>query len=538
MSTLDLADIQGNIHRPYGRFGFPHSRHFFFTVHDAEAGRVFVQAIRPRVTTAEPWEQIEVSPGVTKTKRPPITLNIGFTWGGLRAIGVPTRTLRLFPDEFIEGMRYRAPILGDIADSDPERWDAAWHGDQHAHIWVSLNAGANPDGSMAPIMGEWTTWIEKLVAESKGGVTLLTGHGKEGTGKWQDSSAVMEDHGGVQVPTAAEHFGFTDGISDPAFRNQYPDASTQALQNRGGGKLPVGQYDPDHLPWDALETGEFILGNVDEGQELPSATQPAEFARNGTFMVYRKLREDVAAFEATMDRLASEWMHVTGETDKAIAGETVRAKIVGRWRSGLPLIVAPTWADHQRIMTEWGDCPALMIKADKTTADRERLAAYTALFTDYRYGEDPEGRKCPMGAHVRRANPRDMLDPAVGPKSGSTTLVNRRRIIRRGLPYDDGNGECGVIFMVLCASLFRQFEFVQQQWIDYGLDFDAGNDSCPLIGNHVQSAKHVIPSGPANDATFIAANLPAFVATRGGDYFFIPGMNAIRMLAMGTVDPT
>ena len=189
-------------------------------------------------------------------------------------------------------------------------------------------------------------------------------------------------------------------------------------------------------------------------------------------------------------------------------------------------------------MTEWGDCPALMIKADKTTADRERLAAYTALFTDYRYGEDPEGRKCPMGAHVRRANPRDMLDPAVGPKSGSTTLVNRRRIIRRGLPYDDGNGECGVIFMVLCASLFRQFEFVQQQWIDYGLDFDAGNDSCPLIGNHVQSAKHVIPSGPANDATFVAANLPAFVATRGGDYFFIPGMNAIRMLAMGTVDPT
>jgi hypothetical protein len=95
-----------------------------------------------------------------------------------------------------------------------------------------------------------------------------------------------------------------------------------------------------------------------------------------------------------------------------------------------------------------------------------------------------------------------------------------------------------VIFMGICSSLFRQFEFMQQQWMNYGLDFESGNDSCPLIGNRSQSDKHVIPAGGANETPFVVAGLPEFVTTRGGDYFFLPSMSAIRMIAMGTVDPT
>jgi deferrochelatase/peroxidase EfeB len=132
-------------------------------------------------------------------------------------------------------------------------------------------------------------------------------------------------------------------------------------------------------------------------------------------------------------------------------------------------------------------------------------------------------------------------------------LNNRRRILRRGLPYGvappdatDDRGEHGIVMLVVCASLFRQFEFVQQQWINYGLDAQAGNDTCPLVGNHSPGnkltgpkAKFVIPADPdKGHPPFIVEGIPQFVETHGGDYFFIPSMTALRMIGMGTVDPT
>jgi len=126
MIRLDLADIQGNIHRPYGRFGFPHTRHFFFNIADASAGRRFVQGVRPRITTAEPWNKAEAADGSTIVVKPIITLNIGFTFYGLHALGLPARTLRLLPDEFIDGMGARSEILGDVGGSSPDRWEPIW----------------------------------------------------------------------------------------------------------------------------------------------------------------------------------------------------------------------------------------------------------------------------------------------------------------------------------------------------------------------------------------------------------------------------
>ena len=166
MIELDLPDIQGNIHRPYGRFGFPHSRHLFFTIADAAAGRLFVQGIRPRITTAEPWGKSEAGgAGPTLLRKPPITLNIGFTFLGLRALDLPTRTLRLLPDEFIDGMGCRADILGDVEGSAPRHWDPVWHAHldgsvRPVHVWVSLNVGANPDGTPLPELAQWTTWLQ------------------------------------------------------------------------------------------------------------------------------------------------------------------------------------------------------------------------------------------------------------------------------------------------------------------------------------------------------------------------------------------
>jgi Dyp-type peroxidase family len=536
---LDLSDIQGNIHRPYGRFGFPHTRHLFFNIADSAGGRHFVQGIRPRVTTAEPWGRVETASGLMEIQKPPITLNIGFTFLGLLALGLPTRTLRLFPDEFIDGMRSRARILGDVNASAPENWNPVWRKgskDQsgQVHVWVSLNVGAKPDGSPLDVMDEWTRWLEGLATH---GVTLLAGHGADGTGMWQDTTALMQTGpDGTKVPVAREHFCFRDGISDPVFRGQF-DADAERLAVIGGGKIAEGRYAGDKS-WQAIETGEFILGHVDEGQEFPVATEPSAFARNGTFMVLRKLRQDVEAFEKEIGRQSELWKRHTGITNDEEAFETVCAKIVGRWRSGIPLAVAPSWAEHQEMMTKWADCFALVLRKPRDSKEQQRLDEFAKMLTGFRYGDDLNGSKCPLGAHIRRANPRDMLDPLLSATAGASTLTNRRRMLRRGLPYQDPDGERGVLFMGICSSLFRQFEFMQQQWMNYGLDFDAGNDSCPLIGNRSQSDKHVIPAGPANDTPFIAGGLPEFVTTRGGDYFFLPSTSAIRMIAMGTVDPT
>jgi deferrochelatase/peroxidase EfeB len=158
-----------------------------------------------------------------------------------------------------------------------------------------------------------------------------------------------------------------------------------------------------------------------------------------------------------------------------------------------------------------------------------------------------DGVRCPVSSHIRRANTRDMLDPNPGKHGPTSVLNNRRRILRRGLPYGASSdptsradtGEHGIIFMALCASLFRQFEFVQQQWMNYGLDFNAGNDTCPVVGYHREDAKFVIPADPKGDTPpFICAAIPQFVTTRGGEYFFLPSLSGLRLLAMGTVDPT
>jgi deferrochelatase/peroxidase EfeB len=192
--------------------------------------------------------------------------------------------------------------------------------------------------------------------------------------------------------------------------------------------------------------------------------------------------------------------------------------------------------------------------AEDALAFKAELDAFYLMARDYRYIEDREGAKCPFGAHVRRVNPRDMLDPepkidASGKTSpeASSRLTNRRRILRRGLPYGERSNndadEHGVFIMALCTSLFRQFEFIQQQWLHYGLDLEAGSDACPITGRrdplNRQANKFVVNGDAATDTPpYIAADLPLFVETRGGEYFFIPSLTALRMIAMGTIDPT
>jgi hypothetical protein len=247
------------------------------------------------------------------------------------------------------------------------------------------------------------------------------------------------------------------------------------------------------------------------------------------------------AFHKYIAKTAETYARVIGSPPDQ-AREILMAKIGGRWSDGVPLMAAPTYANW----TAFKDKQA----AAQRAGDKKMLAELTAQLFDFKYGDDLDGTKCPFSSHLRRANTRDMLDPTLSspnPKDrNGSVLNNRRRILRRGLPYGavppgatDDSGEHGIVMLVVCSSLFRQFEFVQQQWIQYGLDMNSGNDTCPLVGNHGPDAKFVIAADPASGhPPFVCDRLPQFVETRGGDYFFVPGMTALRMIGMGITDPT
>jgi Dyp-type peroxidase family len=580
MSNVDLFDIQGNIHRAYGRFGFPYARYMTFHIKAGEsaAGRWFIDQIRPLVTTAEPWRNSQTPPEANVRDKPPVAVNIAFTWKGLLALELPTETLRLMPDEFIEGMPARKRILGDLPideqnlGSDPRNWDEVWRRSAHEdgaaiHVMVMLNAQPDRETGL-PVheLAQWTEWFRKLVTypESQNKVLLLRGHGRRPGAPevpdddFQDSNTLMQrGPDGRLFPTPNEPFGFMDGISDPVYEGQDAPAI-------GGGKIAPGPFDPIKS-WSPLAAGEFLLGQPSEGQEIPPSAPPWEFMRNGTFMALRKLHQNTKSFDDSVMQHARVFKEVGGFDSIDAAAETLMAKMVGRWKSGIPLVAAPTKAEEAALLARFQ--PSL-IKAEAwrlqeqgaqppTDDDLRILEEFNNLLVKFRYVDDPDGIKCPLGSHLRRVNPRDMLDPEpdVQNKRASSQLTNRRRILRRGLPYGpvdpdafaeakkDDKAEHGVFIMALCSSLFRQFEFIQQQWIQYGLDLDSGNDACPITGrrdaeNH-QANKFVVPSDPkSGKAPYIAANLPQFVETHGGEYFFIPSITALRMVSTGSVDPT
>jgi len=541
---LNLEDIQGNITRAYGRFAFPFARYVFLNLPDPVAGRRFVDLVRPKVTTAARW---------TPDTKPKVTLNIGFTYPGLRVLGLPTRTLQGMPESFVDGMKARAFILGDRNPDRPEaedtgwcdHWDPIWKANRagdaarDVHVWISMNAQLAQLGSDQPVpeLEAQMDWLRALCAGT--GVRILDGHGQDGAADYQPASAVFTEIGGARFPTPREHFGLTDGIGDPVFEGQYPpEQEKEAVIGRG-------KWMGRDTGWQPLATGEFLLGHPDESQELPPTAMPPGVMHNGSFMVYRKLHENVGSFNAVLNAEAAGFARVMG-VDVAEARETVLAKMVGRWSDGVPIATAPTFADWMRVRAETGmDDPD---PAKALAAQRAYLKSRAA--SDFRYGDDMGGVKCPNGAHLRRVNTRDYLDPLNKPgqrnKDATTQLNKRRRILRRGLPYGppvgaskDDSTDQGVAMMILGASIFRQFEFVQQQWIQYGLDFNLGNDTCPLLGDHARHTRFTIPSDPqSGKPPYVMGGLKTFVETRGGDYFFLPSMTALHMIALGIVDPT
>jgi Dyp-type peroxidase family len=455
--ALDLHDIQGNVLRAYRREN--KARFHFFSIANVAAGCKFLKKLAPRVTRAV-WSH-----------RPDVTTNVAVTYAGLRALGLPPESLDSFPLAFSQGMRVRGGGLGDTGQSAPCRWDEPWRSFP-VHVLVSCYAAE-----------------EALLDQRCRDLFSDLPVGVEERGPRQEAARIFRDNQPV------EHFGFADGFSNPAIEGMPPGANKNLVGN------PDGRGGFSDIP-----AGEFILGYPAIGQEQRTLPMPHLLAINGTFLVFRKLAQDVAGFRDYLDRQCDILNSISPGHDR----EFLAARMVGRWRDGSSLIRYP------------------------------KRPAEPNVTNKFDYTDDPEGALCPLGAHVRRANPRSSLGV-----EGQLTM--RRRIIRRSITYGrfvpesqtPDNSPRGVIFLAYVSGIEAQFEFVQQQWINGGDDFRQSRDKDPLVGDNDESGRMVIPGdGRAGRPPFLCTKLPRFVTVKGGDYFFAPGLTALHLLAEGRLQST
>ncbi len=430
---------------------------------------------------------------------------IAFSAAGLARCGVPgaegTDGLASFPNVFNIGMAARSRVLGDVGESAPEAW-----------YWRDTDNGA--DAALL-IYGKTPQICRATLAEH---ARLLGGE-----------AALI--HVVETAPVAGksidyEHFGFRDGISQPIIRGtqQFPGT--------------------DALPRDIVEPGEFILGykngqgyfcppvvvraESDGGNVLPMALAqdltafpdfwsddpayaPRDLGRNGCFLVIRQLAQDAEGFDAftaaKAREVARDYEGLAKNTGGPVTAEWVAAKMMGRWRDGTPLIDRP-------------------IEAGPGTP------AEAVPDNDFTYGaDDPTGLACPLGAHIRRANPRDSLEPG---DPTEQAITNRHRLLRRGRTYevpgtDDAPGEKGLLFICLAGDIERQFEFVQQTWVGSPAFSGLVDEPDPVVTQSAATERRVFTI-PTTSGPVTLRGMQSFVTVRGGGYFFLPSRSALAYL--------
>ena len=474
-ATLNFHDIQGNILRAYN---FRAGIHYFVRLRDGESGRALLRDLVPEVTRALTW-----------TTKPVITLNIGLTFSGLKVLRIDRSVLAALPDAYREPIRERAPVqLGD----DPEEWEREL-GTPDTHLVVMLASNERAQTGAASLPARFP----QLACAGLWLMRRLREHG---------ARRVYRQYVETLPEKQREHFGFADGFGQPA---------VEGMSNNLPGQ---GTLRPGTGTWDDIKAGEFILGypNEDGESELGPA---AWLLYDGSFMVYRKLEQNVPLFRAVISAQATPYAQaslnacrLSSPLSRRAAFELTAAKLVGRWRDGKALEIDPG--------------------PDRDKDLRKSTSPY--LQNDFSYGDDLDGYTCPRGAHVRRTNPRDLLGV-------HGQEARRHRIIRRGIPYGppydgwDGDGEAdeapdgrkrGLIFICFNADLERQFEFVQGQWCNDGNDFNLGAEQDFLLGSR-RDGRFIIEGDPR----FFVTRDKRMVITRVCEYLLMPGLAALELLS-------
>jgi Dyp-type peroxidase family len=517
-SDPEKANIQGFITSAYGHLNF--TAYLFLTIADdkrksRDRASTWLRHLldHHQIATARSWRK---SDDIEKSY-PHYAINIAFTHAGLKRLGLDEGTLNSFPVEFIEGSANskRAEVLGDTGPSSPRNWEFGdtEDADDTVHILLSL---------MTDSADERDSEIKRIKRELK-----ATTAGAIKIDSLQTGSHMIHQDPATGTKVVKEHFGFNDGLSQPTIRG----IRKQAVNARSAGQ-------------NVVNTGEMILGYQDEYHTYPVSPLThvdhdpdhllhespyreehpdyRDFGYNGSFVVYRKLRQEVPRF----------WSYLREQSEKLFGDTNPRnllwlaAKMVGRWPNGAPLTLAPNYED-----------------AVNYHGHRNHF-----LFAK----SDSDGSACPFGSHIRRVNPRDQIRPATEEQSLARTA--RHRIVRRGSTYgdplfdlgildrmddsaalellreisDDGK-ERGLHFFCINANIRRQFEFIQQTWA-IKRNFNGLRDNPdPIIGNSDgEIDQMLIPGHPDRLRT---CRLPAFVTVRAAAYFFMPGLKAINYLA-------
>jgi Dyp-type peroxidase family len=450
---LPLADIQGIILRDYD---MPVVRHFLLGIENADSGRRFIGSLVNATASSLRITTAEVQPGVT----PDYCLNIGFTYEGLKALHLPPSSLESFSsaESFVAGAAARANAIGDIGNSAPQRWKGHL-GTSDVHVLLSLYAqDKNTLATRARALAEQF---------QRNALTLL---------QHEDGEELHDPyHDEKELPGKLIHFGYRDGISQPAIAG-----------------APPPQF-PSAAP---VSAGAFLLGYPSQwtGFSYP-VPRPPKLGRNGSFAVFRVFQQDVVGFEQHLEDTA----RATG-MDK----EEIAAKICGRWRNGTPLVLSP----------------------------QGRSAVSFAQMNQFDYSSDRDGTTCPFGAHMRRTNPRG--DMVAGGHGDKHPII--RRAMPYGPWYDpktqgDDGIERGLLGLFICVSIEDQFEFLVINWINgsgFRPELPTGIPD-PLIGKATPGQERFLIPTKGNPVSI--KGFSQFVTTRGCAYCFLPSITGLKYMA-------
>jgi len=431
---------------------------------------------------------------------------VAFSAAGLAKFGVPDDGMKTFPGPFTAGMTSRSRILGDVGSSAPETW--RWTDGQTADgrptadavLFIYADSRDKRDRALEAHrreLGPGAAFLDVILTQPVGR------SGKE-----------------------FEHFGYRDGISQPVIRGTQR-FTKGALKDDivEPGELLLGyRNNQNYFPPSVVVPPQSDLGNLLPADNATVTSRfprfrgwptdvPRDFGRNGTFIAVRQLEQDVAGFHEFTESKAKElrtYPNLNALVGGEITADWVAAKMMGRWRDGTPLIERSGPEEPKR-------------KGRRATAGEPT--------NDFKFGEeDPQGFACPFGAHIRRANPRDSLQPG-DPKQ--LIITNRHRLLRRGRSYvkpaaDGRPEEKGLLFVGLCADLERQFEFVQQSWIASPSFHGLNNEPDPITASACLGQRVFTIPTPAG--AVVLDNMQSFVTVRAGGYFFLPSHAALRFL--------
>jgi Dyp-type peroxidase family len=403
---------------------------------------------------------------------------------------------------------------------------------------------------------------------------------------------------GANLPaplTGHEHFGFLDGVSQPGLRGLLPHDKNDVLTLRQNpnkrdqpneeGKIATAQGKPGQ---DLLYPGEFVFGyprqnpkddgrfdgpNADPGHNslegLPADDGdrgPAgpKWAQDGSFLVYRRLRQDVGAFHRFLHDLAEKYK--VADPDNASAARLVGSRLVGRWPSGAPVMRVP---DDENPALADDDCKNNNFEFQDKTDEIPGPAQHPSdcVDDDPRIPQsqgDPDGARCPFSGHIRKAYPRDdhakdegnPKKPRTDPNFNEST-TQTHRLLRRGLPYGpvsrstpdapmDDDIDRGLQFLAYQTSIHNQFEFVIRNWVN-AIDFKEtladGGGHDPVIGQNsgdgrIRSFTLSFPDPDKPGSTkkvtvtteefFKKTGKTDWVLPTAGGYFFTPSISALR----------